>query len=317
MVIFKEISPIVEMEGPYVSVKTPKCLPPTFGIVFVFLTKINNEPNNHSALILMGFFEKLFGKKETAETTETKPDNTVLIDLIRTYNKTTDVDDYKKVINELMTGNSFLLLPSINEGTPYEGWKMTEKGAKLKLKSIFNIDGLKVLGAFTSENTLLQWAKESRQYTGMHSKDVIAFCEENLIDRVVIDNDTDTFFVLERNRQNIKTLTIEKRTEVQIGTPLKPLDPRITHKLTEHFKRVSTIEEVYQYGQTKDGEFSIVLGFKLSVNSENAKAATFNAVQSALENEHLDQLLDLFIIDDAGWYKSISEIKDSLIYKKP
>ncbi|WP_116787086.1 SseB family protein [Flavobacterium psychrotrophum] len=264
----------------------------------------------------MGFFQKLFGKDQVPQNSETEPDNNRLIKLIHIYNKTNQSDDYKKVLDELITGNSFLLLPSVNDGTFGSDWKTLKKGTTLNLTSVYNVDGLKVLGAFTSESTLENWAKQGSHYTAMVSKDVISFCEENQIDRVVIDNDTDTFFVLERNRENIKTVTIEKDTQVQLGTPSRPLNSQIIRKLNDQFKRVSTIKEVYQYGQTRDGEFSIVLGFKLSIISENSRTAAINSVQSALKDEAIDQLLDLCIITDEGWYNTIKGIENSLIYNK-
>ena len=122
-------------------------------------------------------------------------------------------------------------------------------------------------------------------------------------------------FVLERNRGNIKTETIKENTTVQVGTPNKPLERGILQKLIDQFQRVQTIDEVYQYGQTKNKEFSIVLGFKLLTNSENAKTAAINAVQTALGDEKIDQPLDLFFIEDDGWDQAIRNIVISLFYK--
>ena len=84
----------------------------------------------------------------------------------------------------------------------------------------------------------------------------------------------------------------------------------------DNFKKDNIISEVYQYGQTKDGEFSLVLAFKLATNSENAKKAAINAVQNGLENETVDQPLDLFFIETNDWYDSIRRIENSLLYKK-
>ena len=123
-------------------------------------------------------------------------------------------------------------------------------------------------------------------------------------------------FVLERNRANIKTDTIKETTTVQVGTPNRPLERRVIQKLIDQFKRVDTIDEVYQYGQTKNNEFSIVLGFKLLTNSDNAKTAAINAVQTALQGENIDQLLDLFFIEDEGWYQTIRNVENSFVYRK-
>ena len=102
---------------------------------------------------------------------------------------------------------------------------------------------------------------------------------------------------------------------MQVGTPNNPLDRVILKKLIDQFQRVETIDEVYQYGQSKNNEFSIVLGFKLLTNSENAKTASINAVQTALQGEKIDQLLELFFIEDDGWYQEIRNVENSLFYK--
>ena len=77
---------------------------------------------------------------------------------------------------------------------------------------------------------------------------------------------------------------------------------------------MDTINEVYQYGQTKNNEFSLVLGIKLSTNSDNAKTATINAVQTALQGEKIDQLLDIFFIEDESWYNTIRNVENSKVY---
>lgn len=261
----------------------------------------------------MGIFNKLFGNNSKP----TNPENSKLFKLLDIYQKQNGKgDSYKNVVKELMNGSSFLLLPSENDKGNSDEWTTTKEDTTLNLTCVFNLDGLKVLGAFTDENALLSWAKKPTQYTGLSSQDVLKLCEENLIDRIVINSDLPTMFVLERNRENIKTETIKKDTTVQVGTPNIPLENKIIQKLIEQVKRIDVIDEVYQYGQTKDNEFSIVLGFKLNTNSENAKTATINAVQTALEGEKIDQLLDLFFIEDEGWHNTIKNVENSFVFKK-
>jgi hypothetical protein len=260
----------------------------------------------------MGLFGKLFGNKSEP----THPDNSKLFKLLEVYQKQNGRgDSYKNIVLELMNGNSFLLLPSQNDNEGLETWTTAEKDTTLKLTCVYNLDGLKVLGAFTDEKSLLSWAKKPTQYTALSSKDVLKLCEEQLIERIVVNSDLPTMFVLERNRANIKTETIQEDTSVQVGTPNRPLERRILQKLIDQFQRVDTIDEVYQYGQTKNNEFSIVLGFKLLTNSDNAKTAAINAVQTALRGEEIDQLLDLFFIEEDGWYQTIRNVENSFFYK--
>ena len=261
----------------------------------------------------MRLFDKLFGGSKK----QTTPENSKLFELIEIYQKQNGGgNSYKNVVLELMNGNSFLLLPSQNDNELSTSWTTTKTDTTLKLTCIYNLDGLKVLGAFTDEQSLLNWTKQPTQYTAVSSKDILKLCEEQLIERIVINSDQPNMIVLERNQQNIKTETIKEETTVQIGTPSRPLDNRIIGKLIENFKRVPTVDEVYQYGQTKGDEFSIVLGFKLSTFSDNAKTATINAVQNAMQGEQIDQLLDLFFIEDEGWYQTIRNTEKSLIYMK-
>jgi hypothetical protein len=261
----------------------------------------------------MGLFDKLFGTK----TKPTHPENSRLFELLDIYqNQNGKGDSYKNVVLELMNGSSFLLLPSKNDNENSDTWTTAKEDTTPKLTSIFNLDGLKVLGAFTDENALLSWANKPTPFTWLSSQEILKLCKENLVDRIVINSDLPTMFVLERNQENVKTETIEKETSVQVGAPNKPLENRIVQKLINQFKRVATIEEVYQYGQTKNNEFSLVLAFKLSTNSDNAKTATINSVQTALEGEKMDQLLDLFFIEDEEWYNTIRNVENSKVYKR-
>lgn len=261
----------------------------------------------------MELFDKMFGNKSKSA----YPDNSKPFKLLEIYQKQKSIgDSYKNVVLELMNGNSFLLLPSQNDNESSGTWTTAEKDTILKLTCIYNLDGLKVLGAFTDENSLLAWAKKPTQYTALSSKDVLKLCEEQFVERIVVNSDLPTMFVLERNRANIKTETIQKETTVQIGTPIRPFERRILQKLIDQFKRVETIDEAYQYGQTKNNEFSIVLGFKLLTNSDNAKTATINAVQRALEGEKIGHPLDLFFIEDESWYQTIRNVENSVFYKR-
>lgn len=262
----------------------------------------------------MGLFNKLFGNKTKTD----NPDNTKLLSLLNKYWKENGAGDtYKNVVLELMNGNSFLMFPTQNDtNTDPDKWTTAEKDTTLKLASVVNLDGLKVLGAFTDEQALLAWTKKPSQYTAMRSKDVLKFVQDNGMDRIVINSDQPNMFVLERSIENVKEHTIKQDTKVQLGTPNRPLNKPITQKLIDNFKKDTTVSEVYQYGQTKDGEFSIVLGFKLTSNSDNAKKAAINAVQNALQGETLDQPLDMFFIETDSWYESIRKIENSLLYRQ-
>jgi len=261
----------------------------------------------------MNLLKKLFGTKPKPILSE----HNKLLELLEIHQKQNrDEDSYKNVLNELLNGDSYLLLPSVNKNLSSNEVTISDENTTLQLTSIFNLDGLKVLGAFTDESSLSNWAQKPTQYTALHSKVVLKLCEDNSIERIVINSGSSTLFFLERNRGNVESYVMEKETKIQVWTPKDPLDSQILNKLIEQFNRIDTIEEVYQYGQTKNNESSIVLGFKLSTISDNAIKATTHAVGIALENEKLNYPLDLYFIQEQGLYDIIRSIQGSLVYKK-
>ena len=61
-----------------------------------------------------------------------------------------------------------LVLPSVNDGESKDNWTTLEKDSTLKLTSVFDQDGLKVLGAFTSPEKLVKWIKKETEYTAIY-----------------------------------------------------------------------------------------------------------------------------------------------------
>src|SRR5207249_4299129 len=149
----------------------------------------------------MGIFTKLFRGKSKPD----NPDNSRLLELLDIYwKKNGKGNSYKNVVQELMNGNSFLMFPTQNDfKTDLDNWTTTQKETVLKLGSLFNLEELKVLGAFTDEQALLNWTKKPSEYTAMRSQDVLKFCQDNGIDRIVINSDQPNMFVLERSRENV------------------------------------------------------------------------------------------------------------------
>src|SRR5215216_7359780 len=110
----------------------------------------------------MGLFDKLFGTKpKTTSETKAQPDNSKLFQLLEIYRQQNGKgDSYKNIVLELMNGNSFLLLPSQNDNEGSGTWTTAQKDTTLQLTCVHNLDGLKVLGAFTDEISLVSWAKK-------------------------------------------------------------------------------------------------------------------------------------------------------------
>jgi hypothetical protein len=245
------------------------------------------------------------------------PDNTKLLQLLDIYWKADGKDStYEKVVLELMKGNSFLLLPGPNEfGKQTGGWMTTKEAMTMKLSSLYTLDGLKVLAAFTDEKALLDWSKRPCPYTSIRSQDVLNLCEANGIVRIVINNNSSNAFVLEKARQDTKEYEIPANSEVQIGVPNTPLNPFLLEKMVTRFSDLDNIKRVYQYGQTKGNEFSLVLGFELTKSSENGKKAVIDLVRDVIGNEELPKPLDIFFIETEEWGKQIRAIEGGLIYE--
>ena len=246
-----------------------------------------NTPNNNRLLLLLSVYESQQGSKES----------------------------YMAVLSELLNGNSFLLLPTVNKEKT-AGWKNIEKDESIQITSVFDMDGLKVLGAFTDEMALLKWADRETQYTAIPSKDVLEMCENNAIGRIVINTGQSNMFVLERNRGNIKTQTMTQNTDVLLGMPSEPLSEGILDGLRKSFKKAEIIQEAYQYGQSIGSDFNIVLGFRLENYTENAKKATMDAVSDGLKDIEISHPIDLFFLEDGKLFETVKGFEGSLIYSK-
>lgn len=265
----------------------------------------------------MGFFDKLFGQKNNQNEKGTLPDNRKLIYLLDKYGENRDeYENYSAVMDELLNGESWLLLSSQNENKVINQWNKIEAGSTLNLTCIFDVDGLKILGAFTDEHSLLEYMKRETSYTAMKTQDVLSFCETNGIDRIVINGGQKNAWFTEKSKQNVQIETVEKKTIVEIGTLDIPIDKIIVEKLRQMFSKVDSVLEVYQYGQTKDNEFNLVLGIKLSIYNDNSKTASINAVQRALDDSTFNQPLDIFFIETDNWYNSIKNIQNALLYRR-
>ena len=266
----------------------------------------------------MNFLKKLFGKNAEARDIKAgdNPDNTRLNELLDIWAKQPSKENYQAVVRELLEGNSFLLLPTANDNKGTGNWKTATAGTTINLASVFDLDGLKVLGAFSSEDALLKWSKKEIQYTGMRMTDIIELCKQLIISRVVIDSGQKHMFTLERNQENITTRIIEKETKVLVGSPSKPLSKEIISRLKANFRKIDTLEEAYQFVQAMDGETSLVLGIWMSTVSDNSQIALRHAINDALQNEVLEMPLDVMILPSKEWLATARGIENALFYKR-
>ncbi|HVS92554.1 MAG TPA: SseB family protein [Mucilaginibacter sp.] len=268
----------------------------------------------------MNLFKKLFGRQEPIpeEKDDKNPDNTKLIYLLDIYSQNSSAENYKAVVSEILEGNSFLMLPTTENPAKNlnHGWKIANGDKTIQITSVFNQDGLKVLGAFSDEKSMLSWTKHPTAYNAIASKAVIDICERHGIGRIVINSGLKNMFVLQKNSGHLKEVNIAEGTNMYVGLPARPLDKRIIEKLVKNFRSIDTIEEVYQYLQVANKEASIVLGVKMSVISDNSKTALFNAVTVALTGEKTEYPVDIRILDTDNALQLARGVQNALFYKR-
>ena len=124
--------------------------------------------------------------------------NTRLIFLLNEWSKNPSGKNFEKVMDELINGNSYLLLPSIAEALGNKSFTVTDNETKLPLTCIYEVDGVRVLGAFTDETSLHNWSKKSCHYIAMSTKEILKMCEMNDIYKIVINSDSPDIFLVQR-----------------------------------------------------------------------------------------------------------------------
>lgn len=260
----------------------------------------------------MNFFKKLFGKKEE----EFQPDNSVLLKLLKGYNKNPSNDTYKLVYEELQGNRAILYVPSEhdvkNQNTE---WETAKKDTEIGFTSVFNLDGLLVFGVFTSEEAILKWSKKETTYVAMPAKVVLEIAKKNNFNRVVIDSDQETMFVLERNVSNSNKVEIEKETEVLIWYPKNPISGAHKKQLCTAFSKVSSIKEVFHFGMTRNNEQIFILAFVLEEINENSKLAVLSAMNDGMLGFDMEFPLEILYVKEGDhWYETGSNF--DVFYKR-
>ncbi len=144
-----------------------------------------------------------FRNMDTAAETEFNPNNDTLLTTIKAFQNNQNQDTFMAVLQELQGNNAFLIIPTlepvVGKDRNEAGWSTLEKGTQLSFTSVFEVDGQKVMGVFTSQQNLMLWAKETKPFASIPAKDVLDIAMQNGIERIVIDSNLDTMFVLGRS----------------------------------------------------------------------------------------------------------------------
>lgn len=130
-----------------------------------------------------------------------KPDNRKLLGLLEEWSVQTSDEQYEAVAREIISGNGYFLIPTpINPQISHE-WKTTTEAITLSIESIRTLHGKKVLGVFSSETALNDWAGKTRTYVAMLTTAILDLCERQSIERIIVDSGSRTMFVLDRNAE--------------------------------------------------------------------------------------------------------------------
>ena len=138
----------------------------------------------------------------SSQENEFNPNNTLLLETIKAFQGNQNQETFMAVLQELQGETAFLILPTLEpvagKEKNKEGWSTIEKGTKLSFTSVFEMDGQKVMGVFTSQQNLMLWAQETKPFVSIPAKDVLDIAMQNGIEKIIIDSNLDTMFVLGR-----------------------------------------------------------------------------------------------------------------------
>lgn len=266
----------------------------------------------------MGFLSKLFGGKnkeqtDTVKEEQTANDNIRLIRLLDKWGREESEHSFRAVIHELFEGSSYLLLPSLNDEGEITGqWVTLTEGAQIKLTSLFQEDGLKVLAAFSDEDALSRWAEKETAYTAIPSQAVFDMCREMGVDRVVINSGQKNMFVLERQKESeiSEEETLEEGSHIRIGVPATPLDSATVGSIRQNLVTLPTVRQAYQYLQENahengDPEVILMIGVCLSEDNDENRQAAVRAVKQGLQGQKKPSYPVGIMILDEKWIEGL------------
>lgn len=234
--------------------------------------------------------------------------NSALQPLLDNWSNEPSDTHFDAVLKELFEGTSSLLVPIAENENDERG---------MQLSSVYNMEGLMVLGAFSSEQSLFKWAEQEIPFTTMTSQVLIDFCQHNGIGRIIINSNQPDMFVLEGTAANVDAQEVAEDTPVRIGPLPGPLPEDLVEKLKTGFATISSVETVYLHGQLKDGEMAAILSVQASPVSDNTQLALEQMLSKSLEGQPPMILpVGLMLIPDADWLETVKDIEGALFYER-
>jgi hypothetical protein len=130
------------------------------------------------------------------------PNNTTLLENIKAFQANQSEATFMAVFEELQGDNAFLVVPTAEpikgDNRDENGWSTIEKGTPMTFTSVFEVENQKVMGVFTSQAALTIWSQETKPFVSIPAKDVLEIAMQNDIEKIIIDSNQETMFVLGR-----------------------------------------------------------------------------------------------------------------------
>lgn len=130
------------------------------------------------------------------------PNNSALLEYIKAFQTNQNQDTFMAVFEELQGNNAFLVVPTAEpvkgENKDKYGWSTIEKGTPMTFTSVFEVENQKIMGVFTSQAALTIWSQETKPFVSIPAKDVLEIAMQNEIEKIIIDSNQETMFVLGR-----------------------------------------------------------------------------------------------------------------------
>jgi hypothetical protein len=258
----------------------------------------------------MGFLKNLFPSKRELKT-EKQPDNARLIFLLNIYSEHNSDKNSRLILDELKNGNNFLIVPIIDEHNKAIG----EQANILTLASSFDLDGLKVLGAFTDEASLMRWANAPTPYYATKSGLLLDFARDNKVNKVVINMGSPNCYIVEKQK-SLATIPRKADSRFAIGELRRPIRGRHEDRIVANFAALVNVLEAYQFAHYIDDEYLPTIGVKLKVYSDHGREAAICAVTDTLTDEFARIKLNVVFFDNEEAYQIVSKIDRARFYLK-
>ena len=173
-----------------------------------------------------------------------------------------------------------LLVPTPDTGEEPRGFEVLDESQEISFVFVHDQDGLPVLPAFTSEDSLLRWKPEGSPYIGLQGKVLVKLLADSDWDRIVVDTADPRPFAITRAaaRELLGAIryTVAAGSTILIGQPAQSPPDGLVSALQRACEREPAVAEafLYQLGILERDEMPhLTIGLRLDagVDAESAE----------------------------------------------